>query len=117
MDSKAPRKYIFIYNADSGLANSALNSLHKVISPATYTCSLCELTFGFVNMKKEWKQFLKSSGIEITYIHKNELPEKYKGFNLPIILDEDDKPIFNAIELASLKNLHEFIGQFKQLLD
>lgn len=31
-----------------------LDAAHKLISPATYSCSLCALTYGAVSMKRSW---------------------------------------------------------------
>ncbi len=39
---------IFVYNADSGLLNAINDGILKIVSPSTYQCSLCSLTFGVV---------------------------------------------------------------------
>ena len=39
------RKFIFIYNAKGGKWNSTLDLVHKYVSPRTYKCSLCKITF------------------------------------------------------------------------
>jgi len=36
---------IFVYNANGGLVNSWLDTAHKIVSPSTYSCSLCAITF------------------------------------------------------------------------
>lgn len=39
---------IFVYNAKSGLISAFGDMVHKIVSPATYPCSLCALTYGAV---------------------------------------------------------------------
>ena len=48
------RKFIFIYNAKGGRWNSTLDLVHKYVSPSTYKCSLCKITFN-IGMKEKWK--------------------------------------------------------------
>ena len=45
------RKFIFIYNAKGGRWNSTLDLVHKYVSPSTYKCSLCKITFN-IGMKE-----------------------------------------------------------------
>jgi hypothetical protein len=65
------KKLIFIYNANSGLVNSGIDYLHKIISPKTYNCNLCALTYDKFGMLKKWKNFINSSPISIKFIYKN----------------------------------------------
>ncbi|WP_241234677.1 hypothetical protein [Nonlabens ponticola] len=53
-------KLIFVYNANSGRINSWLDSAHKIISPSTYQCKLCELTHGAFTEHDEWSRFRES---------------------------------------------------------
>jgi hypothetical protein len=40
-------KLLFVYNADSGLFNSIAEAAHKIVSPQTYRCDLCRITYGW----------------------------------------------------------------------
>ncbi len=62
MNSSTTR-LIFVYNADSGLLNAVKDAIHKAISPSTYPCRLCGLTFGAVRMKSAWKEFIDGLGL------------------------------------------------------
>ncbi|WP_273567857.1 hypothetical protein [Maribacter halichondriae] len=53
------QKLIFIYNADSGFRNAIIDGAHKILSPNTYECNLCELTFGAFTENKVWAKFRK----------------------------------------------------------
>ena len=51
-----PKKELFlIYNANSGFFNVIKDALQKSISPSTYSCNLCGLTYGTIRMKSKWK--------------------------------------------------------------
>jgi hypothetical protein len=39
------QELLFVYNADAGLVTGLLDTLHKVLSPSTYSCSLCAITY------------------------------------------------------------------------
>lgn len=81
-----PLHLLFVYNANSDLFSSVTDFVHKIISPQTYDCSLCALTYGNVAMKHEWKNFLKELPAEKTFFHKDEFEKQYKqSFDLPAI--------------------------------
>ncbi|MGB7873936.1 MAG: hypothetical protein WBL25_06095 [Anaerolineales bacterium] len=70
-------KLIFVYNADSGILNSLKDWMHKFISPETYACSLCALTYGNLGMRRPWREFIKELGYEVEFLHRDELAEPY----------------------------------------
>jgi hypothetical protein len=70
---------IFVYNADSGLANALIDTGHRLLKPADYPCALCMVTYGPFGMKWEWKEFIAKLPYEVTFLHKNELPKKLKN--------------------------------------
>ncbi|UCH57020.1 MAG: hypothetical protein JSV18_06690 [Candidatus Bathyarchaeota archaeon] len=68
---------IFVYNADSGLLNAINDGILKIVSPSTYQCRLCSLTFGVVQMKSRWKQFIESLNVPAEFLHRDEFNERY----------------------------------------
>jgi hypothetical protein len=70
-------KIIFVYNADSGLLNVIKDWGHKIISPETYPCSLCALTYDNLGMRRPWREFINELGYEVEFLHRDELEEKY----------------------------------------
>jgi hypothetical protein len=70
---------ILVYNAESGFFNIVKDSLHKVISPSTYQCNLCALTYGTVSMKDEWKTFIDKLKIPTEFLHRDEFLRKLKS--------------------------------------
>lgn len=85
---------IFVYNADSGKVNAVFDIAHKIISPKTYKCSLCALTFDTFSENKQWLEFKDNSQTEMTFLHKDEFQSKYKTqYDYPVVLTNIDNAI------------------------
>ncbi|MDF7811771.1 hypothetical protein [Hymenobacter sp. YC55] len=63
---------LFVYNADSGFLNGALDAFHKILSPRTYPCSLCAVTYGNTSMRSEWKDYIQSLPVKTRFLHRDE---------------------------------------------
>ena len=89
--SKKSSDLILVNNADSGIINGWILAVHKQISPDTYPCSLCAITYGAVSMHAEWREFLDSLPMDVVIHHKDEFEEAYPGHGiaLPAILISD----------------------------
>ena len=119
------QKLLFIYNANSGKANAFLDSVHKVFSPQTYDCKLCELTFGTVLENRTWKKFRQETDREMVFLHKDEFAKKYKSkfgykFSFPIVLTEGGNGLEVLIatgELNQLKTVQSLVGLVKERLE
>jgi hypothetical protein len=93
-------KLIFVYNANSGKLNSLLDSAHKIVSPTTYECTLCHLTFGVFKENELWARFRESatntnSSLQLEFLHKDEFEKQYWSkwlpkYSYPIILSLTD---------------------------
>ncbi|NQY05880.1 MAG: GTPase [Flavobacteriaceae bacterium] len=115
-------KLIFVYNVNSGLWNSAFGSAHKVLSPSTYKCNLCSLTYGAFKENIIWKQFRESTNVEMDFYHLNEFKKAFPKLNLdkfqfPVVL----KSIGDKIEalltkktLDDIKEVDELIGVLRK---
>ena len=90
-------KLIFVYNANSGKLNSLMASAHKIVSPATYQCRLCDLTFDTFKENVEWARFresIKTSNTvrNLEFLHIDEFEKSYKSkwlpkYEYPVILE------------------------------
>lgn len=69
---KNSKTLFFVYNANSGMLNLAFDSIHKLLSPTTYSCYLCSITHGYFGEVKAWKTFINQSDLSIEYYHKDE---------------------------------------------
>lgn len=70
-------KLIFVYNADSGIISALRDLVHKLVSPKTYPCSLCALTYRGIGMRGEWKTFVSTLGRPAEFLHADELKARY----------------------------------------
>ena len=94
-------------------------SRHKAISPQTYECNLCGLTFGVVSEHKQWKKFRETSNTEMEFLHRDEFEKKYQQkFKYPVILKEDNtlSIAIAKTELNKIATLAELISKVDNLL-
>lgn len=119
----ANMKIIFIYNADTGYMNAAMDVLHKTLSPSTYACNLCKLTHGTFSEKKEWSEFVEQSPHTFAFLHKDEadklgITERLHEKNsYPCVLSENDgilEVLITSVALNQLKTLHELMDLVQQ---
>lgn len=75
---------IFVYNADSGFTHALQDYIHKLVSPATYPCSLCALTYSAFGMRREWQAFINKLGHPVEFIHADELRQRYRVEAVPL---------------------------------
>lgn len=86
---------IFVYNADGGLFNLFKDWAHKIISPETYPCSLCALTYDNLGMRSSWREFINRLKVDVKFLHRDELEEQYgiRDVALPaIFIHQEGKP-------------------------
>ncbi len=104
---------LMIYNADGGLMNGALDLLHKWISPSTYACDLCAITYDTLGMKKPWRQTIESLPMPVRFLHRDEWLAERPGDRtaLPTILlhhpDGALQPVITARDFAALADLQQ----------
>nr|WP_299073441.1 GTPase [uncultured Allomuricauda sp.] len=115
MKEKITQKLIFIYNANSGKRNALMDSMHKVFSPSTYDCKLCDITFGVITENSTWKQFRQESELQMDFLHKDEFAKKYASkfgykFKFPIVLIEGKQGLEVLISKEELDQLETANG-------
>jgi hypothetical protein len=67
-----PHRLLFVYNADAGLLPGLKDLFHKILSPDTYPCSLCGITYGTTQMRPEWKEFVRALPVPVEFLHRDE---------------------------------------------
>ena len=113
---------IFIYNAKSGLINSIIDAGHKIISPKTYQCSLCSLTYDNFGKKSKWSKFLNELEIKSKFLYEDQILDN-KNFNkndLPSVyfnIEGNYKLISSSIDLNSHKNLDSLILSLRKKVE
>lgn len=111
---------IFVYNADAGFINTLIDIGHKALSPDTYQCNLCGLTFGVVGEHRQWKQFREESRVEMKFLHRDEFEQEYnQKFDYPIVLQEDQelKIVISQADLENIATLDQLIETVKNITD
>ena len=76
--------------------------MHRVFSPATYECRLCQITFSAVGMLRPWKDFLESRPEAKRFYHRKEFAAAYPQVTaeLPLILKTDPDSLSPEILLS-----------------
>ena len=117
--SDSTEKLIFVYNADSGLANALLDSGHKLLSPGTYACNLCALTHGIIGEKKAWRQFRESMSVPMVFLHRNEFEKRFgQKMTYPVVLRQAGDgitPIITTEALQGVLSLDELMKMIRRL--
>ncbi len=110
--NKTPNQnLVFIYNAKSGGLNAILDYVHKIVSPETYDCNLCKLTYDNFGQIKKWNDFLNSYNISADYYYRDHLIQigMNPGIDLPAVFLNDRSLLLGAREINSFKTLDELI--------
>ena len=111
---------LLVYNADSGSLNAMLDSAHKLLSPSTYQCKLCELTYGLVRENMAWKAFREQSDEELVFLHRDEFEQQYsQRFEYPFVarfLQGELKLLLSSDEFNAIASTEELIARLNQVI-
>ena len=113
---------IFIYNAKSGTVNSLIDWAHKIVSPDTYECSLCSLTYDNLGKRAEWITFLRELKIKTSFIYKDHIlnNQGLKDASLPCAYfkeSNDMKLLISPDEMNAYQDLDELIVSLRKKLE
>ena len=109
-------RLIFVYNADEGVVAGLLDLVHKTVSPSTYQCSLCGVTYGPLGMKRRWRDWLKALPMEAVFYHRPDFRAAYPGLAAaPLPLVAIDRAgtasmLLDAATLATATDLDSLIA-------
>ena len=109
------RTLLFVYNADSGLFNAMADAAHKLLSPNTYSCSLCKVTYGLFTERRAWRAFVEGLDVPCTFLHRDELHQRYPDLDIPLpaVLATDGETPRVCIDAARLNRC----GSIEALID
>jgi len=106
-------KMIFVYNGDTGTLNALIDMGHKLLSPSTYPCSLCDITHNTFAIKKEWSEYLEQNKDQYEFLHRDEFFErfpKFRSIDLPLFMDvESGEVLLSKHQLDRFRNMDELI--------
>ncbi|MEI6847743.1 MAG: GTPase [Chlorobiaceae bacterium] len=112
-------KLIFVYNADSGPISGLFDIGHKIISPETYSCGLCKLTYDTITEKQAWRAFREISPVEMEFLHRDEFEKKYGlKFEYPVVLGKNStlEQLLSSKEIDSLQGLDALIEAVTKMI-
>ncbi|GMQ82002.1 MAG: hypothetical protein BMS9Abin05_1440 [Rhodothermia bacterium] len=108
---------IFVYNADSGIVNVSMDVAHKLLSPSTYSCRLCQMTYGVLAERRVWKHFRQSTGEDFLFLHRDEFEARFVNrFEYPVILKKSgDKlsVVISQLEMEKMSDVTELIDRLE----
>ncbi len=112
---------IFVYNAKSGLFNKATDFAHKIVSPQTYNCSLCSITYGNFTVHENWAKFITSLDMDVKFLYKNDFEKLFPNEQtvFPVVyLKEGNRltKIITAPEINNQKVLNDLIDLLNEKL-
>lgn len=114
------KQLLFVYNADSGLFNSMADAAHKIFSPSTYQCNLCQVTYGWFTERTEWRAFIESLDARCQFLHRDELHQQHPELQstaLPAIFrmaDGHPKTCVDAEALNGCEDLDALMRLIRQ---
>lgn len=114
-------RLIFVYNAEAGLVNGMLDSVHKLVSPATYDCSLCAITYGAFAMNRGWRDYIQGLPFETAFYHRKDFAAAFPNAQaaLPAIFYEEAgflTPLITAPEMKALKTVDALVAALNAAL-
>ena len=102
---------LFVYHANSDLFSTVSDFAHKILSPSTYTCTLCALTYGNFSIKQEWKSFIETLPVKAIFLYKDEFKKQYRMDTalLAVFLQSGDtiKEFISRQEIENCRSLDE----------
>lgn len=113
------KELVFVYNARLDIFSKVMDFAHKIISPTTYSCSLCSLTHGPLGMHREWAEFIQSLPYQISFLYKDQVTP-YPNTDLPQVWLQEGvhkKVLIEAAELKSLSSLDALMVIIRRRLE
>jgi hypothetical protein len=111
-------KILFVYNVDLTPFALVSDFVHRIVSPETYPCRLCDITYDRLTMKREWKRFIESLPVRATFELRDRFRKKFPAYasvplpavfraspagKLAVVLSAEE--IHAATDLVGLKTL------------
>jgi hypothetical protein len=115
-------RLVFVYNANAGIVAGIMDSIHKTVSPSTYECSLCAITYGAFTMDRRWKAWLASLPLDVVFYHRPDFRAAYPqvvDIALPLVLYEragNLEPLLASSEIAAAGSVDALIAALEARL-
>ena len=118
MNAESRPTLLFVYNADSGVFNSMADIAHKIFSPETYECALCNLTHGYFRERAGWKEFVEDLPVASEFLHRDEFEKRHpeREDHLPVVLLRNSRKELEILIDAETLGSIEDAADLKHLL-
>jgi hypothetical protein len=101
-------RLLIVYNADAGVAAALFDMVHKIVSPATYPCSLCAVTYGVATMDRRWRAYLQALPLPVAFYHRQDFHAAFPQLAsapLPLIARDEGGAVTVLLDAAALAGL------------
>lgn len=111
------QKIVFVYNAKSGFMHSMSDLFRNTTKPSNNPCKLCSLTYSGAFMKKMWKEYVASLGIETAFLHKDEFQDRYPDYktSYPVVLLVNNDTFTKLVSDNDFKTMNDLTDLIKLL--
>lgn len=92
---------------------------HKIFSPDTYQCDLCQLTHGYFTERSEWREFIEQLDVECRFLHRDEFHQEFPEHSdtLPAIFIQEENQLrvcMDSEKLHHSDSLDKLISALKE---
>lgn len=113
---------VFVYNANSGLAADLLGGIQKLVAPDSYQCRLCQLSYGVIQPKAEWQEFLATLDHPVDFLHRDEFQKAcpHLRTDLPAVFLRSDtvwQELVSARAINACRTTDELIALIETRLE
>lgn len=116
----APAALVFVYNAKPGIVAGLMDTVHKTLSPSTYECDLCAITYGALSMRGEWRDWLKAQPWTAEFAYRDAFraahPDQASEPLPAIFCRDDDSALTLLVSAADFEGLGS-VGELITLLE
>jgi hypothetical protein len=111
---------VFVYNADSSPWSKLLDVGHKLISPSTYPCHLCALTYGVSTMRRQWARFVDTLSRPVRFAYRDQLRrEGISASAAPALLEQRDGAwvtLLGRADIEACRDLDALIARMREVI-
>jgi len=105
----------FIYNAQSGKLHALFDIAHKVLSPQTYSCDLCQITHDAFTENAEFTVLKSRHPIELFHIDEYEALYPAED-HYPVIIVRRNDEVVQRVNRERIGQLHS-VDDLKSLVE
>ena len=119
MESRSPRRLVFVYNEDATPGALLMGLVHRLTSPETYPCRLCDLTYGRLLKKSEWRDFVSRLPLPSRFHLRNtflrKFPSQAAGRFPAVLVEMEDGTLVELIAAREIDAARS-LDDLKQLV-